>query len=364
MRILIIDNAAISVRDNTSFVYKSTGEFGAELKELGHCVEFFQLSRKSQSSISDYDLSGNGLLFSSVRIYSSKILTYLLAYLKGMWRILKSDFVYIYYPNTFSFLGFFAKLIGKKYGLYIRGEDGIYSRKSRRLYKSALVVFTVSHAFTETVNSQFTVPKAYTIRPMIAFSEHDIVRDRDYSKTDGFNILFLGRIDREKGIFELLEAIALLRARLRYNFNLDIVGGGTYLRDLKATAARLEIADMVNFKGPLSNLDDIRNAYLRSDIYVLPTYHEGFPRTLYEAMIFGTPIITTFVGGISGIMKDGYNCLKIEPKSIDSIVEKVQLLIEAYDIAVEISKNGQRTISSILDQRKLSHAEHLNRKIK
>ncbi|HHX69330.1 MAG TPA: glycosyltransferase family 4 protein, partial [Gallicola sp.] len=105
---------------------------------------------------------------------------------------------------------------------------------------------------------------------------------------------------------------------------------------------------------------EIAEYYTKSDVYILPTYHEGFPRTLYEAMIFGTPIITTFVGGIPGIMKDGYNCKRIEPKSVVSIVAGLEFAICNYNKMIEYAKNGTDTVYNILDPERPSHAGHLN----
>src|SRR5690606_19531454 len=103
-----------------------------------------------------------------------------------------------------------------------------------------------------------------------------------------------------------------------------------------------------------------RNAYLRSDIYILPTYHEGFPRTLYEAMIFGTPIITTFVGGISALMQNEVNCFEIQPKSVESIEEKLNFVMINYSATKGIVENGILTVRKIVDFNRSSHAAHLN----
>ena len=120
----------------------------------------------------------------------------------------------------------------------------------------------------------------------------------------------------------------------------------------------------MSFIGAVDDMDKLTDFYKTSDVYILPTYHEGFPRTLYEAMIFGTPIITTFVGGISGLMKDGYNCKRIEPKSVDSIVVGLEFAFNNYDKMIQYAGNGQKTVIKIIDSSRLTHAEHLNQIIK
>ena len=117
---------------------------------------------------------------------------------------------------------------------------------------------------------------------------------------------------------------------------------------------------MVKFTGSVYNSDEIKEYYKNSDIYILPTYHEGFPRTLYEAMIFGIPIITTFVGGIPTLMKDDFNCKEIKPKSVESIVEILTYAMNNYPKMGELAKNGTNTVAKIIDSNRLTHAQHLN----
>jgi glycosyltransferase involved in cell wall biosynthesis len=361
MKILVIDNAAINERNDRFYVYKSTGEFGSDLQGSENKVEFFQFSNKSNSSISSYDLEKNNIRFTICKMYKSKALRYMQAYLKGFFRILRNDFIYVYYPNSFFPLVFISKVLGKKYGLYIRGEVGIYSKRSQQLYKNAEVIFTVSDGFTNYINDLSPSKKAYTIKPMIAYTAADIVQNRHYEKKERYNILFLGRIDKDKGLFELIDAVKALKQTTTLEFDINIVGDGPYLNELENKAKALDIADVVTFHGAISDKDKIMEKYLEADIYILPTYHEGFPRTLYEAMMFGTPIITTLVGGIPGLMKDGFNCFKIDAKSSDSIVEKITYALENYDKAVEFAQNGKATISRVFEERQLSHAQHLNK---
>ena len=360
MKILVINNAATSKRGDDFCVYKNTGEFGAELKKLDYNVEYFQFYNEAHSNIHSYSLNANGIKVSIARMWKIKLFSYFVAYLKAMKRVLSQDFIYIYYPNTFFILAFFCKLIGKKYGLYLRGEVGVDSKMSRLLYKYATVVFTVSDTFTERLNHEFSQNKAYTIRPMISYTAKDIVSTRTYQNPTEFRILYLGRIDKDKGLFELINAVNTLRKNGVNNFCLDVVGDGHYLEELKSLVLELGISDAVIFHGAVYGENNIRDKFLQADLYILPTYHEGFPRTLYEAMIFGTPIITTFVGGMSGLMKDRYNCREITVRSTSSIVTVVTSVLKDYEAAAQLANNGTKTVMELFNKRKLSHAEHLN----
>lgn len=364
MTILIIDNAAIIKRGSDYYVYQTTGKFGADLKGLGNSIEYFQLHTETSRTINTFKLSTFDLNVTSVKIFKSKCLTYFIAYLIGFWRILHNDFIYFFFPSSFKFLALAAILFNKRFGLFIRGDVGFHNRITLALYKRAFAIFTVTRSYSETINNLFKKEKAFCIRPMLSFTRHDIIEDRKYYLNGVVQLLYLGRIERDKGVFELLESIREIRKRCSFKFKLTYVGDGPDYDNLAMSIKAQGTQDLVDLAGPINNRDLIKEKYLQANIYICPSYHEGFPRTLYEAMIFGTPIITTFVGGISDIMVDGFNCYRIEVKSVSSITERVINVISHYEKVSVIVKNATETIKRILNDDSPSHAEHLNMIIK
>jgi len=362
MKILIINNSGIVSDNKGLFVFKAEGEMATYLKEAGNEVEIFQRKVVSAShSISTFNLIENGIKATTIKTFFPKILNYVYAYLVGIWRILRNDFVYIYYPGNFKWLGPIARILGKEYGLYLRGSVGVETKSSKFLYRYAKVVFCVSPIFTKMVNE--AGGNGIDKKPEMSFEYKDIVRDREYVSKDEYSILYLGRIDLDKGLVELLEASKIIRER-GYKFNLDLVGDGSPLALLKRKAVELKLSDSVSFHGMVMDKNKVKQFYLNADFYVLPTYHEGFARTLCEAMIFGTPVITTFVGGIPGLMKEKYNALRLEPKSTESIVENLIYAMNNYGEMGELAKNGTIKAGEIIDPNRLSHPEQLNKLLK
>lgn len=358
MKILLFDNAALTPYDGDFCCEPKTGNFAKELLENGLKVTMYGQMVNQKDNIHTYKLIKNGVKVVGLNRLRYKLLSYNLLYLRAIPEILKSDFVYLFYPNSFKYIALFCIIFKKRYGLYIRGEQDLNDKASQLIYKKAFTVFTVSDKFTQFVNNIAKREVANTIRPMIPFTEKDIIRNRNYNFNNKFNILFLGRIAFDKGIEELLNAVKILKDK-NYQFDLTLVGNGEFLQSAKQITDKFNLNDIVFFVGSEFELEKVKNYYINSDIYILPTYHEGFPRTLYEAMIFGTPIITTFVGGISALMKDGYNCKEIKPKSIDSIVEGLEFAFHNYPKMIESSKNGFNTVEKIVDSKRLSHAESL-----
>lgn len=360
MKILLFDNSSITPTKNDFCVEPKTGLFAVDLKDLGNIITLYGQKVLAQDTVHTFNLLENDIKVSGLKRKKNKTFNYILLYIRVIPEILKTDFVYIFYPTAFKFIPLLCWLFRKKFGLYVRGMNGINDKVSVWNYKKAFTIFTVSDFFTEMINKRINKETANTIKPMIPFSEKDVIMDRDYSLSDNVSILYLGRIAHDKGIAELLKATKILKDK-GYNFELNLVGSGEFLQKAKQLIQEYSIDDIVFVRGAVFEPEEVKSYYINAHLYVLPTYHEGFPRTLYEAMIFGTPIITTFVGGIPALMRDGWNCKEIQPKSTESIVEALEFAFFNYDRMIEFAKNGSNTVSKIVDCKRLTHAQHLNK---
>lgn len=358
MRILLIVNNVFYKKKDGLYTFRAIGEFANELVESGHSVEMFQTTITNEDKFHDFNLKDLPIQITALRRFFSKTLTYVYAYLIGFYKVMRSDFLYLYYPTNYHFLAFLSIILRKKYGLNVRGQAGVDSKISRFLYKNAHVVFTVSPNFTQIVNQ--AGGNGLTQRPGISFNSDDIIYNRSYISKTMYRFLYLGRLDKEKGLLELLEAIHSLKVQGIDNFIFDIVGDGYHEAEIKEKSKQLELNNIVEFHGGVTDLFQLQAYYANSDLFVLPTYHEGFPRTLYEAMIFGVPIITTFVGGIPSLMKDRFNCLEITPKSSSSIEAAIKSVLLNYEDMKILATNGTLTVEKIIYKERPSHARELS----
>lgn len=128
-------------------------------------------------------------------------------------------------------------------------------------------------------------------------------------------VCYVGRIVKDKGIYELLSA-----AKKLSDINFLIVGP----EDEKINEELL--SDNVTMVGPKSN-SEVMKILRDSDIYILPSYTEGFPLGVLEAMSCGLPIIATDVGSISDMIEDKGGIL-ISPKSVSDIIEAIRHMRE------------------------------------
>ncbi|WP_400245100.1 glycosyltransferase family 4 protein [Niallia sp. JL1B1071] len=128
-------------------------------------------------------------------------------------------------------------------------------------------------------------------------------------------ILYIGRLVKEKGIFELAEALPYLPEE----YVVVYVGDGP-------EKERLQRQEMYNERlflvGQIPN-DKVREYLLASDIFILPSYSEGLPTVVIEAMALKIPIICTNVGGVPDLFGE-YSNLLIQPRSVQEIVTKVK----------------------------------------
>lgn len=145
-------------------------------------------------------------------------------------------------------------------------------------------------------------------------------------------VLFLGRIERSKGIFDLLDAIAALRAP---NPEIRLVcAGDGQLEAVKRYVERLAIGDAVDFPGWIGP-EEKRSLMSRAAVFVLPSYAEGMPMSLLEAMAAGLPVIATEVGGIPDVVTDGVTGFLFTPGDTAKLEQLLRKLM--YD-----SKLGER----------------------
>ena len=166
---------------------------------------------------------------------------------------------------------------------------------------------------------------------------------------DGKMVLFVSRFIKEKGVYDLMEAIPSV-AREHKNVYFIFAGEGPEKNRMETICKEKGIEDMVRFPGHLQS-DRLLDAYSCADIFVLPTYHaEGMPMAILEALAAGLPIVSTPYGAIPDIIKDGVNGFLIEPHAPEQISEKLGVLLRREDIKKRIRDANLRLARSEYDR--------------
>ncbi|MEZ9181122.1 glycosyltransferase family 4 protein [Vibrio cyclitrophicus] len=159
-----------------------------------------------------------------------------------------------------------------------------------------------------------------------------------YSKFEAENIkfIFIGRLLKEKGIFEYLSAAEKVKGRYPDSvFTILGASDTTSPNALSSDTLQYYINNkIVNYPGQVNNVVDWLND---TAIFVLPSYREGVPRSSQEAMAVGRPILTTDVPGCRETVVDGVNGFLVPPFDVDKLADKMIWFIENH---VHIERMG------------------------
>ena len=137
------------------------------------------------------------------------------------------------------------------------------------------------------------------------YSTEDIVPIKESYEKELPHLLFLSNMMTTKGVWELLDALYILKRKGR-NFVCDFVGGWKDIHEEEfcARVSEYGLSDCVYAHGAKYGMDK-EEFFKRADIFVLPSYTEAFPLTVLEAMQYGLAVVASNVGGISGQVSDG-----------------------------------------------------------
>jgi glycogen synthase len=138
-----------------------------------------------------------------------------------------------------------------------------------------------------------------------------------------FRIMYIGRIDKDKGLFDLLEMARELEARLPGDVRWEICGTGKDFEELKRRHQELGLGDVVTLRG-WTSLPDLINVYARSHASIVPTrsaFIEGLPMTAAEAILAGRPVITNPVAPALEIL--GPAAVEAKTNDVQSYVEGI-----------------------------------------
>ena len=144
------------------------------------------------------------------------------------------------------------------------------------------------------------------------------------------------RLEKQKGIRYLLLAMNSILAKFP-SAQLEIIGDGSLLEELKELSKNLGISNSVNFFGKFT---DVIPFYKRMDIFILPSIYEGFGIVLLEAMAAGLPVVASNVDGIKEVVVDAESGILISPKNPEAIASAVIQLIENPQLVKSLVENG------------------------
>ncbi|RUT77880.1 glycosyltransferase family 4 protein [Ancylomarina longa] len=149
----------------------------------------------------------------------------------------------------------------------------------------------------------------------------------DRIKQNGkFQLLFLGLIGDNKGVFDLLKVIVKYRSKFENKLILRIAGNGETIR-LVNDIKKLKLEKLVHFEGWADSIKK-EQLFRTSDAFILTSYKEGLPLSILEAMSYGLPVIASKVGGIPDLLYKYRNGLLVKPGDLATIKNAIDKFLQ------------------------------------
>lgn len=177
----------------------------------------------------------------------------------------------------------------------------------------------------------------------------DAAQVSNLRKKGVFTYVFVGRIVRDKGMSELMEAF--LRVRENHNVRLVLVGRFENQLDPISDETRKAIkeCDDIEYVGSQFG-KHLLAYYAAADCFVFPSYREGFPNTVLEAGAMGLPSIVTDINGSREIIENGKNGLIVPSHDANALAEAMSRMVEDVDMRQQMARNARSMIASRFEQ--------------
>jgi len=181
--------------------------------------------------------------------------------------------------------------------------------------------------------------KVFVLANFVDLSTFEIPRENKFSD-DRVTVLFLGgggTNAKRKGLYDVINAASMVTKQCTNVLFLLVACSG--IEGLSTLCEKKGVSAYTKATGYLPECEKIK-VYLRSDIFVLPSYAEGLPIAMLEAMAAGLPVIASTVGAIPDVIQDAKNGFLIEAGDYEALAKKILLLIRDVKMRQEMAKNN------------------------
>ncbi len=156
-----------------------------------------------------------------------------------------------------------------------------------------------------------------------------------------YDIVFFARVSEDKGIFDILKALKIIKGTIK-NISLCIIGSASkyVIEDIKRTATNLDISNNIVWIGYLPSLEEVHIEASKARISVLPTHWDVIPGTIIESMQLGLPVVSYKAGSIPELNEDRENVLLSEIGDIEGLAHNIIRLLTDDDLYNTMRERG------------------------
>lgn len=286
----------------------------------------------------------------------TKLWTAISAYLKLLYYLLAKD-IKIVHMHGASYGSFWRKhyyinlihYFGKKIVYHIHGGgfkefSSKHENKVKKTLSKANIIIALSESWKKFFEEKFDCTHVVIVKNII-----DIPLQRQLKHTAIIHFLFLGYLDKNKGIYDLLTIISEHHHELTGHFMLHIGGNGETDK-VCYFIKQNHLDNLVKFEGWVSG-NKKQELLSSSDVYILPSYNEGLPLSVLEAMSYKLPVISTTVGGIPEIVENGVNGFLVTPGDQEAIFDRITTLVNNKKLRISMGEiSYQKSIPHFPDK--------------
>ncbi|WP_306547308.1 glycosyltransferase family 4 protein [Desulfobulbus sp.] len=232
---------------------------------------------------------------------------------------------------------YLVHLHGSEFMTFYRTEcSWLGKRLVHSVFSHAGAVLVLSTTWAEAVRPFSTPAPRYVVPNPIRFAG---VRP---GTRNGFSLLFTGRLGQRKGVFDLVEAFSRVSKQVPAA-HLACCGDGQVF-ECRQRVEALGLSQQVDVPGWVE-ADELQHLLAVVDIFVLPSYDEGLPMSLLEAMAAELVVVTTPVGGIPDLIEDGVNGFLVQPGDIDGLATRLITLLTSPEQRLAIAAKARETVT-------------------
>jgi glycosyltransferase involved in cell wall biosynthesis len=268
---------------------------------------------------------------------------------------LRSPLVHVHLSSRASFwrksvVCLLARLFRRPYLLHVHGSEfqqfydecsPLGRRIVRLVLARAVLVMALSEAWRETLQRMSPRARIEVLMNAVPLPPLDALRRRAQSEP---TLLFLGEIARHKGVFELIQAFGTVTGDFP-GLRLVFAGTGAAMEDVRQSAARPQLRGRIECTGWVE-AQRKRAELARATIFVLPSYVEGMPMALLEAMSWGLPVIATAVGGVPEMITHEVNGLLVAPGDAAGLAAAIGRLMSDAGLRERLGNGARETIAT------------------